>query len=231
MTLLLIPGLLCDQTVWRDVMGRVPAVVADLRAQSTITEMAEDCLAKTSGPLRIAGHSMGARVAMEIARLAPERVMRLALLDTGAHPLALGEQAKREEIIAFAYEQGMEALAARWLPPMVYEPNQSDSLMEDLQAMVLRQSVEIHARQINALIRRPDALSYLHSITCETLLMTGAEDSWSPPAQHERMRDLLPNASLRVIEQAGHFAPIERPEEVSEALIGFMSGEYAANAP
>lgn len=231
MTLLLIPGLLCDQTVWRHVMTRVPAVVADLRTQSTITEMAEDCLAKTSGPLRVAGHSMGARAAMEIARIAPERVERLALLDTGAHPLVAGEREKREEIIAFANDRGMEALTDRWLPPMVFGPNQSDALMRDLRQMVLRQSPDIHARQVNALIHRPDALSYVPTLTCDTLLMTGAEDSWSPPAQHEQMRDLLPNASLKIIESAGHFAPVERPEVVNEALIAFLSDKNAANAP
>jgi len=91
--ILLIPGLLSDQTVWQPLLDRLGdrATVADLSTQDNLTDMARDCLAQTSGTLWVAGHSMGARVAMEMARLAPERIGRLALLDTGIHPLRQGE--------------------------------------------------------------------------------------------------------------------------------------------
>jgi len=95
-TVVLIPGLLCDRFVWGAVLaalqGRIAVEVADLSTQDNLPTMAQDTLTGFPGPLFVAGHSMGARVAMEMARLAPARVQRLALLDTGIHPLKPGER-------------------------------------------------------------------------------------------------------------------------------------------
>jgi pimeloyl-ACP methyl ester carboxylesterase len=222
MTAILIPGLLCDRFCWEPVLERMNASVADLSSQDTIEDMAADCLAIAEGPLEVAGHSMGARVAMEMARIAPGRVRRLALLDTGFHPLKPGETEKRAEIVQYAYEHGMQALADRWLPPMVHEPNQTPELMEKLNAMVLRSNEDRHARQIHALVNRPDAASYLDRIACPTLVMVGRQDRWSPVSQHEEMMERLPNARLEVIENAGHFAPVEQPDAVADILVPFL---------
>jgi pimeloyl-ACP methyl ester carboxylesterase len=223
LTVLLIPGLLCDAHVWQPVCARLDATVADLSTQDSLTEMAQDCLDANPGALRVAGHSMGARVAMEMARLAPDRIERLALLDTGIHPLKEGEAAKRDEIVRFACDNGMAALAARWLPPMVHAPNrQNAALMQGLTDMVLRMSPDLHARQIKALVNRPDAASYLADIACPTLLVVGRQDQWSPVAQHEEMLALLPDARLEVVENAGHFAPLEQPETVARLVADFL---------
>jgi len=223
MTTVLIPGLLCDGVVWEPVLNQLTAEVADLSTQDSLTQMAEDVLARYSGPLRVAGHSMGARVALEMARIAPQRIERLALLDTGIHPLKDGETAKRDEIVQFAYENGMEALADRWLPPMVYAENQTNTpMMADLRAMVLRMTPDLHARQIKALVNRPDASAYLSDIGCPVLLMVGRQDAWSPVSQHDDMRALLPKARLEIIENAGHFAPIEQPQAVADLLVPFL---------
>ena len=225
--ILLIPGLLCDETVWQPLLAALDgeAVVADLSTQDSLTQMAEECLRANPGPLKVVGHSMGARVAMEMARLAPERIERLALLDTGIHPLKPGETEKRAAIVALAYEQGMQALAETWLPPMVHGPNRENRvLMRDLTQMVLRKSPELHDRQITALVNRPDASAYLGDIACPTLLIVGRQDEWSPVAQHEEMLTLLPDARLDVIEDAGHFAPVEQPEAVAAVLIPFLTG-------
>ncbi|SMH41937.1 alpha/beta fold hydrolase [Maritimibacter sp. HL-12] len=224
MTNLLIPGLLCDAFTWAPLLARIEAEVADLTTQDSIGQMARDCLDRHPGKLRVAGHSMGARVAMELARIAPYRVERLALLDTGIHALKQGEREKRDEIVRFAYENGMEALAARWLPPMVHEPNQTPELMQGLTDMVLRRDPDLHARQIKALVDRPDAASYLPEIACPTLLIVGRQDQWSPLAQHEEMRTLLPDARLEIVENAGHFAPVEQPETVARLVAEFFEG-------
>ena len=223
---LLIPGLLCDETVWQPLLDRLGgrAAVADLSTQDSIQRMAEDCLASTEGPLRVAGHSMGARVAMEMARLAPARIERLALLDTGIHALKAGEVEKRDEIVRFAHEKGMQALAERWLPGMVYEPNrQRADLMQALTAMVLLRDPDLHARQIRALVNRPDAASYLAEIACPVLLVVGRQDQWSPVAQHEEMLRLLPDARLEIVENAGHFAPLEQADTVARLLADFLA--------
>lgn len=226
MSVLLIPGLLCDRFCWEPVLSRLPdAAVADLSTQDDLTWMARDLLARHPGALSVAGHSMGARVALEMARLAPARITRLALLDTGIHPLREGEREKRAEIVRFAHENGMAALADRWLPPMVWEGNQTDApLMAGLRAMVLRMNPDLHERQITALVNRPDAAAYLPQVTCPVLLMVGRQDQWSPVAQHQDMLALLPDARLEIIEGAGHFAPVERPEAVADHLVPFLRG-------
>ncbi|HPE59251.1 MAG TPA: alpha/beta fold hydrolase [Thiolinea sp.] len=221
--LLLIPGLLCDATVWEPAIARLEdrfaIQVADLSTQDSIAAMAADQLALLEGPLLVAGHSMGARVALELYRQAPERVSRLALLDTGVHPLADGERARRQAIIQLAHEQGMEALAERWLPPMVYAPYHQDAaLMGRLRAMVLRMNPDLHERQITALIGRPDARPLLEQIACPTLVLVGRHDAWSPLAQHEYMQAHIRGSRLVVIEGAGHFAPLEQPQAVADAL-------------
>ncbi len=222
--IVLIPGLLCDEFVWKPVLsalqGRIPVTVADLSTQDSLTTMAKDTLDACPGDLFVAGHSMGARVAMEMARMEPERVKRLALLDTGIHPLKQGEAEKRAEIVAFAHEKGMTALAKRWLPGMVHHDRTGDqALMAGLTAMVERMNADIHERQIRALVTRPDASEYIASIACSTVLVVGRQDQWSPVSQHEDMLRLMPNATLSVIEDAGHFAPVEQPEAVAELLM------------
>lgn len=224
-TTILIPGLICDAVVWRHVHDVLDdALVADLSTQDNLTVMAHDCLAMREGSLLVAGHSMGARVAMEMARLAPERIEKLVLLDTGIHPLSEGETEKRAETIEFAHKNGMQALADRWLPGMVYAPNQQNmKLMQSLTDMVLRQNSNLHERQIKALVNRPDATTYLADITCPVLLVVGREDQWSPVSQHEDMLKLLPDARLEIIENAGHFAPVEQPREVARIMTAFLA--------
>jgi pimeloyl-ACP methyl ester carboxylesterase len=225
MVCVLIPGLLCDRFVWEPVLERIAAEVAELSTRDDLAQMARDCLARYPGELRVAGHSMGARVALEMARQAPDRIVRLALLDTGIHPLRDGETEKRAEIVEYAHRNGMAALAERWLPGMVYEENRKNAeLMRGLTDMVLRMDADLHARQIKALVNRPDASSYLSEIRCPVLLVVGRQDQWSPVSQHEQMLRLLPDARLEVIEEAGHFAPVEQPGTVARLVADFLKG-------
>lgn len=224
-TIVLIPGLLCDRFVWEPLIAALKdgALVADLSTQDDLTDMARDCLALKDGMLRVAGHSMGARVALEMARLAPDRIERLVLLDTGAHPLRDGERERREDIVRFAHENGMAALAARWLPGMVHEPENHPRLMKELTDMVLRMDAGLHERQIRALTNRSDASAYLARITCPTLLVVGREDRWSPVSQHLDMLSLLPDARLEVIENAGHFSLVEQTGTVAAIVAPFLT--------
>jgi pimeloyl-ACP methyl ester carboxylesterase len=94
--------------------------------------------------------------------------------------------------------------------------------MEPLKAMVMRANPDQHRRQIRALLDRPDARPLLPAITCPTLVMVGRQDRWSPLAQHEEIAALIPNATLVVIEDSGHMAPVEQPEAVTRALLAWL---------
>ncbi|WP_240540072.1 alpha/beta fold hydrolase [Salinarimonas soli] len=236
MQIVLLPGLLCDESVFaHQVEALRPyanAVVANLSEDDSITGMAERALALRDGPLVVIGHSMGARAALEMARLAPQRVARLVLMDTGAHPRREGEEVKRQALIDLADREGMAALAERWLPPMVHEDRVGDdALMAPLRAMVMRATPAQHARQIRALLNRPDARPLLPAIECPTLVMVGRQDRWSPLAQHEEIAAAIPDATLVVIEDSGHMAPVEQPRAVTDALLAWLGFPDAKDRP
>jgi pimeloyl-ACP methyl ester carboxylesterase len=220
--LLLLSGLLCDETVWADIPERL-ADIADVRVLSfggftSIAAMAERVLAVAPERFALAGHSMGGRVALEAVRSARSRVVGLALLNTGVHTVRDGEPQSRGRLLKLAYEKGMSALAAEWLPPMMAGGARSAELMPRLAAMIERSTPDAYAGQVNAMLNRPDALPVLPTIDVPTLLLSGSEDTWSPVSQHETMRRRIPHATLFEIHGAGHMAPFERPDAVAVAL-------------
>ncbi len=222
-TIVFLPGLLCDGFVWQAAIDRLNGdfrcIIATVADSDSIPAMASRTLEKTQGPLFVAGHSMGARIAMEMARQAPDRVRRLALLDTGMHPYQQGEELKRLERVALAYEKGMAALAEDWLPGMVHPVHRTNrKLMDALTDMVCRQTPESHERQIRALLERPDARAYLATLAMPTLVASGRQDQWSPLSRHKAMAETMPNAHLEAIDQAAHFAPVEQPDATADLI-------------
>jgi len=221
--LLLLSGLLCDETLWADIPDRIRdaanARVISFRGFSSISSMAEHVLETAPELFAVAGHSMGGRVALELVRAAPQRISGLALLNTGVHAVRDGEPQSRGRLLRLAYEHGMAALAAEWLPPMMAGGTaRSVELMPRLTAMVERSTPDSYAGQIRAMLSRPDALSVLSTIAVPTLLLSGSQDTWSPISQHETMRRRIPHATLFEIHGAGHMAPAERPDAVALAL-------------
>lgn len=227
--LILITGLMCDAAVWEPVLPHLQAnaadvVIPDHGMANSITLMATQILDRAAPRFALAGHSMGGRVAMEMLRLAPERVMRIALLDTGHTPLPQGdaaalERSKRMALLKIAREQGVRAMAAQWAQGMVHPDRLQDAdLMASIIAMFDRKSADVFAAQIEALLGRPDAAPVLRSCRVPALLACGAQDSWSPVSQHQAMQALLPSAELEVIEDAGHMCPMERPRELATVL-------------
>jgi pimeloyl-ACP methyl ester carboxylesterase len=236
MEVVLLPGLLCDASVWSAQVAALKphanVAVADFSQLDRLEDMARSALALRPGPLVVIGHSMGARVALEMMRAAPERIARLALLDTGIHPVREGEEANRQILVDLAFKDGMAALADRWLQPMVHEARVHDrSLMEPLKAMVMRATPEQHQRQIRALLNRPDPRALLPTIRCPVLVMVGRQDRWSPPAQHQEIAALIPNAELVVIEDSGHMSTVEQPDQVSRALRRWLGLDEQTQAP
>ena len=189
-----------------------------------IEAMAEYALARMPERCALLGHSMGGRVALEIWRMAPERVERLALADTGIHPVKPGEREKRFRLHDKGVEHGAAALVDEWLPPMIGPERRGDSeLVDMLRTMSVGAGTEVYRRQIEALLHRPDPRDILATITCPVWLMVGSDDAWSPVAQHEEIAALIPGARLRVIEGAGHMAPAEAPEAFNAAIAEWLN--------
>lgn len=237
-TLLLLPGLLCDGAVWRDqqaALGEVRCVVADYGLADSIEAMA-NCALQQVGAERfaVAGHSMGGRVALEIARRVPERVQRIALMDTGMDPRADGAAGEREiqgrhALVDTARRKGMRAMGVEWARGMVHPDRLGTPLFEAILQMIERRTPEVFAAQQQALIHRPDARHVLATLPGHaTLIICGREDGWSPLARHEQMHALVPGSTLAVIEHSGHMSTMEQPEAVSQALRRWLASDAAS---
>lgn len=233
--LLLVPGLMCDHAVWEPVMPALrqqaePQVV-DHGGEDNLTRMAERLLARAPAQFALAGHSMGGRVALEVLRLAPQRVRQLALLDTGYRPrasAAAGEEEarQRQALLELARSRGVRAMAQTWVQGMVHPARLGDAgLMADILDMFERKSADIFAGQIQALLDRPDAGPVLETIAVPTLVLCGRQDGWAPVGQHQEIVARIPtgHATLNIIEEAGHMSTMEQPEAVAEAMCAWLA--------
>ena len=181
--------------------------------------MARHVLENAPERFAVAGHSMGGRVALEIFRLEPQRVIGLALLNTGVHGVRDGEPQSRAQLMRIAHERGMSALAAEWLPTMMgSDAARRAELIPLMTAMIERWSAQSYSEQMNAMLHRPEVLSLLPSIAVPTLLLSGSDDLSSPISQQHSIRRKIPHATLFEIHGAGHMAPLERPDSVALAL-------------
>jgi pimeloyl-ACP methyl ester carboxylesterase len=227
--LLLLPGLMCDAAVWRAQIaafeGAYEVRVPDFHGFDSFDAMAAAALALADRPFALAGHSMGGRVAMQVAATAPERVLRLALLDTGAHLPAPGEADSRLALVATGEREGVEAVIQAWLPPMLAPANRDNrALWDEIAAMQRRAGVATLKRQQQALLNRGDGFAQLDTVKVPTAFITGALDAWSPPAQHREMQARVPGSTLTVIEDCGHMAPMEAPAAVNQAFAAWLQG-------
>ncbi|MDA7416295.1 alpha/beta hydrolase [Xenophilus arseniciresistens] len=232
-TLLLLPGLLCDHAVWREqqaaLADEVDSLVIDYGQADSIEAMARLALSQVRSPVfSVAGHSMGGRVALEIARLAPQRLQRIALMDTGMDPIAEGAAGEREiqgrmSLLNTARESGMRAMGQAWARGMVHGERLDTPLFEEILAMIERKTPDIFAAQLKALIARPDARGVLADLQCPTLLLCGREDAWSPLARHEDMHARVPGSTLVVVEHSGHMSTMEQPAAVTQALRDWLA--------
>ena len=231
--LLLLPGLMCDRAIWAPVLPWLEPLarvsVAAYADCDSITTMAERALSGAPERFALAGHSMGGRVALEILRRAPQRVERVALLDTGFQARAAGEagEAERKQrlsLLDLARREGMRAMGAVWLIGMVPPQRLADrALIDAIADMVARHSADQFEAQITALLGRPDATDLLSAIACPTLIACGRLDAWSPLSRHEEMARRVPASRLAVFEDCGHMAPMEAPDIVGSALARWLA--------
>lgn len=227
-TIVLIPGLMNDAWVWHGVIGALsrlgPIHIARTDGCESLAAMAQRIAASVAGSMVVVGHSMGGRVALELADQAADRIVGLALLDTGAAGPTAHEAEGRLKLVALAREQGMAMVAQSWMPPMLAPARRDDAALVDaITAMLLRANPDIFAMQQQALLGRVDRRPLLATLPCPMLAVTGSEDQWSPPAQHQEMVDLAPDARLEVVAGAGHMLPVEAPEALARILTDFIA--------
>ena len=178
---------------------------------------------------------MGGRVALEVYRVAPERVSRIALLNAGyaarpADASGAEEERGRLALLALARKEGMRAMARQWLPPMIHPARRNDAaLVEAIVEMFARKTPDVFDAQIQAMLARPDAADVLQRIRCPALLLTGREDGWSPPDRHEAMCEMAKGSRLVVLPDCGHMSTLEQPGAVTDALREWLESRGAGD--
>jgi pimeloyl-ACP methyl ester carboxylesterase len=231
--LVLVPGLLCDPAVWEPqraaFANRTSVFIPDHGTADSLERMAEQTLAAAPPRFALAGHSMGGRVALEILARAPERVERLALLDTGFEGLAPGDAGEREragrlKLLGIARERGMREMGIEWSKGMVHPQRLVDApLMDAILDMIERATLGVFAAQIEALLNRPDRTALLRRIAVPTLVLCGHDDAWSNLDRHRVLARHIPGSELVDIPECGHMSTMERPAEVNQALLAWLT--------
>jgi len=227
--LVLLPGLLCDQALWQHQIEGLADLadpsVADLTQDASLSAMAARVLAAAPPRIALAGLSMGGYVAQEIMRRAPERVERLALLDTNARADRPDQTARRRDLIALARRGRFKGVTKRLLPYLIHPDRLDDTpLTGVVMGMAERIGRDAFLLQEEAIMGRLDGLEDLRRIVCPTLILCGAQDVLTPPKVHREMADRIPHARLVVIDNCGHLSTLERPDEVTAALRDWLVG-------
>lgn len=228
-TLILLPGLACDAGIWHPILPalegsrRVLISTAHTR-QADLPAMADALLAETSGPLLLAGCSMGGMLALEIWQQAPQRVRGLALLGTTARAdtpelLAL----RRQAIELFAAGRMEEVLRANVLFAFHSLAAARPGLVEDYLAMIRRAGPDQLIAQNRAVMARADHRADLPRIACPVLVACGEADLITPPEHAREMACAIPDARLEIVPGAGHMLTLEQPARVGQLLQGWLA--------
>ncbi len=228
MPLILLPGMLCDDALWsyqRTHLSDIADVsVEKLIGADTLTGMAREILRRAPERFALAGLSLGGIVAFEVMRQVPERVTKLALLNTNARPPRL-EQLEVWQGLRIMTQQGQfaEVVEQHLLSVLVASGRQQETVLTTtIRQMAQRIGSEAFLHQLAFQEQRPNSRVDLPYIACPTLVLTGRQDVVCPLELHEEIASAIPNATLIEIEQCGHLSSLEQPQAVTEALRSWL---------
>lgn len=221
--LILIPGLLCDEGLWRDqvaVLEKYADIsVADITPQSTIAEMAAAVLKNAHDRFSLAGFSLGSQVALQIMNMAKHRVERLALLSATHGGLLPAAEARIRHAIEMIEKDRFEQYLTEAYPTYFAVRGANDGAFRlTFVRMARAVGEEAGLRQMRALLAIRGAFSNLDQINCPTVIVGGREDRRTTPEAHRQLAEEIPGSRLVMIDGAAHFTPIEQPGQVADVL-------------
>jgi len=226
--LLLVPGLASSARIYAPVLPALwrfgPVMVANHIRDDSMAAIARRVLSEAPPRFALAGHSMGGYIALEIMRQAPERVLRLALINTQARPDTPEATQRRRVLMERAKRGELRAAREEMFPELVHPSRRDDS---DIRRLVHEQGddvgVEGYLRQQAAIIARVDSRPTLSAIKCPTLVMTGDADNTIPNAFSKEMAESIAGARLVILERCGHLPQPEQPEATARALAEWLA--------
>ncbi len=226
--LLLVPGLLCSARLYAPQAARFGStrtiVIACHTRSDRMEKIAADILADAPARFALVGLSMGGYIAMAILRAAPDRVTRVAFLDTAARADPPERAADRRKLIEIARTEGVRKVQDMLLPRLIHPSRLGESALVDTTLdMAEDTGFDAFVRQQEAIIARPDSRPSLGLIRCPTLVLVGEQDLQTPPDVAREIADATPGASLVIVPECGHLSTLERPETVNDALAAWLA--------
>jgi pimeloyl-ACP methyl ester carboxylesterase len=231
--LLLVPGLLCSARLYTSQIAALwqfgPLTVADHRRDSTIEAIAKRILADAPPRFALAGLSMGGYIAFAILRMAPERVSKLALLDTSARPDTAEQSSGREKLITMGRAGKLDDIVEALTPRFLHRNRSNEeNLKRIVREMAADTGADAFVRQQKAIMARMDSRPLLASIRCPTLVLVGDGDELTPPELSKEICSGVSGARLVVVPDCGHLSTIEKPDAVNAALAEWLGAGAAA---
>ncbi len=223
----LVPGLNCSPRLYAEQIPALwrfgPVTVADHTRDDSMTAIARRILAAAPPRFALAGLSMGGYLAMEVARQAPERVAKLALLDTSARSETPEQTKARQRVMELAKTGRFAEVPDLQFPVFVHRNRHGDEALKKLVRIMAEETgAEAFLRQEQAIIGRLDAGPGLAAIKCPALVLVGAGDELTPPELSQEIAAAIAGSRLVVIPDCGHLSPLERPAAVNRALVDWM---------
>jgi len=225
--IVLIPGLNCSARLYAEQIPALwrfgPVTVADHTRDDSMAAIARRILAAAPPRFALAGLSMGGYIAFEIMRHAPQRVAKLALLNTWARAETPQQTKERLPRIELAKRGRMAEAADLQFPQLVHHDRLGDEALKRLvRTMAEETGAAAFLRQQQAIMTRPDSRAGLAAISCPTLVLVGDSDALTTPASAREIAAGIAGSRLVVIPQCGHLSTIERPEAVTKALVEWL---------
>ena len=224
----LVPGLNCSARLYAEQIPALwrfgPVMVADHTRDDTLAAIARRILAAAPPRFALAGLSMGGYIAFEIMRQAPQRVEKLALLDTGPAPETAFQTEHRLPLLELAKTGRFAEVPDRQFPIFVHRARHGDATLKALvRTMAEETGAAAFLRQQRAIMGRPDSRPTLGDIKCPTLVLVGEGDELTPPALSEEIAAGISGSRLVVVPDCGHLSTVERPQAVNAALIAWLT--------
>ena len=226
MPLLLLPGTLCDARLFAPLLERLAVrdVIVAALTGTDVTQEARRLVAQAPPRFALLGFSLGGIVAVEMALTAPDRVAGLALIDANPLPVDSALHARRRQD-AMAASDGVEDYVRRVLWPSYVAPARrgDDALLSLVLAMAGDTGGTGLITQTELALSRRDPRGRIASLTMPVLIVAGEHDELAPPPLQRELAALLPDAELAIIDDAGHFAPLERPDPVAAHVAAWLA--------
>lgn len=227
----LLPDMMCDAGLFAPQIAHLGTsltlVLAPITLGERIEEVASGLLSTLPQKFAVVGQGLGGMVAMELLRRAPDRVVRIALINTTPLSETPQDAAARETQVIGARAGRLEEVMGTLVPPAHLAPGPARMTHHQaLLRMANNLGPDVFVRQTRAIQRRKDQQASLRRCRAPALVLCGQHDGPSPVKRHSFMAELIPHAELRVVEHAGRLPTLESPNETTQALVDWLNQPY-----